>query len=370
MKSLAYAIYGLILLGLLWLTAKVCFGLSLLALMLLLPLTSVAMGQQPNLDGTQAMRDLGHIMFFDKRLSDGTTSCADCHNPAMGWTDKRPKAVGRIGSMIDGEFRPDGVTGVRRSTPILNVCLIENMKSSLMFVDGRAKDPFEQCIGPIANPDEMSNQTPQQMVNRVSRLVDYQNRIRAAFGTTTMSVPQYQAAMVSFERQIKAVDTPLGRYLAGDKHALSASEKRGADLFVSVGCVTCHPAPYFTTGLFANTGIEARFRQQKEDIGLQKTTKDPKDRGAFKIPGLVNVSQRGPLTHKGDIPSIHAMLVHYNAGGRFLRNGEERRDKNLHPLIKPLKLSKEQFDDLENCVENLTLAYDTPKIEAPREFPR
>ena len=46
---------------------------------------------QPN----AARVELGRALFFDPRLSaKGVMSCASCHNPALGWTDGRPTAVG------------------------------------------------------------------------------------------------------------------------------------------------------------------------------------------------------------------------------------------------------------------------------------
>ena len=38
---------------------------------------------------------LGHMLYFDKRLSaDGTVSCATCHSPEEGWSDKDPVSSG------------------------------------------------------------------------------------------------------------------------------------------------------------------------------------------------------------------------------------------------------------------------------------
>ena len=36
------------------------------------------------------MRDLGRVLYYDKRLSvDNTVACADCHDPKFGFTDGR-----------------------------------------------------------------------------------------------------------------------------------------------------------------------------------------------------------------------------------------------------------------------------------------
>jgi len=44
----------------------------------------------------RAKTELGRLLFFDTRLSrDEGQSCASCHDPAKGFSDGRPRAVGR-----------------------------------------------------------------------------------------------------------------------------------------------------------------------------------------------------------------------------------------------------------------------------------
>ncbi len=43
---------------------------------------------------------LGKLLFFDKRLSaDNATACANCHDPAKGWSDGLPRSVSPAGEM-------------------------------------------------------------------------------------------------------------------------------------------------------------------------------------------------------------------------------------------------------------------------------
>ena len=51
---------------------------------------------------------LGRDLFFDTRLSGSSMiSCATCHNPALGWSDGQPTAVGdgakRLGLLVVDE---------------------------------------------------------------------------------------------------------------------------------------------------------------------------------------------------------------------------------------------------------------------------
>ena len=59
---------------------------------------------------TPARIELGKNLFFDPRLSGSQwISCASCHNPALGWSDGLPTAMG------------DGMKKLGRATPtILN----------------------------------------------------------------------------------------------------------------------------------------------------------------------------------------------------------------------------------------------------------
>ena len=324
-------------------------------------------GAYPTEDGTQAQIDLGRNLYFDRELGEGLTSCADCHSPAHGFTqpalDDPTKgtaiAVGRIG-LPDS---PAGRQGTRKAQTTLNSCLTEYLRTNDMFWDLRAANPFVQCIGPIANPDEMSNQTPQQMVQRLTPR--YAALTQRAFGSPTLTVDRYQAAMVAFERTIKAIDTPLSRWLGGrDDHGMSGSEIRGARIFRKT-CIVCHESPTFSNGLAASTGIEYRFGAR--DIGLQKTNGNVGSQYKFKTPGLVDVASRPPYTHKGDLATLADVVKHYNAGGYFRYGPKEpfQRDPNIDPLIRPLGLNESQMTDLENCLTYSTVPYDMPNISPP-----
>ena len=64
---------------------------------------------------TPARIELGKNLFFDPRLSGSQwISCASCHNPALGWSDGLPTALG------------DGMKKLARATPtILNTAYNE-----------------------------------------------------------------------------------------------------------------------------------------------------------------------------------------------------------------------------------------------------
>ncbi|HEU4387673.1 MAG TPA: cytochrome-c peroxidase, partial [Blastocatellia bacterium] len=68
--------------------------------------------------------ELGRDLFFDKRLSsDGTVSCATCHDPQLAFTDGKQVAEGVAGRR-----------GTRNSPTVLNA-----MFNGGQFWDGRAQ---------------------------------------------------------------------------------------------------------------------------------------------------------------------------------------------------------------------------------------
>ncbi|MGO4264018.1 cytochrome-c peroxidase, partial [Lysobacter sp. TAB13] len=90
---------------------------------------------------TPAKLELGRRLFGDPTLSsNGTVSCATCHDPALGFTDGVAiwKGVARVPL-------------VRHTPHLWNLAW-----GAAFFWDGRARTIEEQVHGPIENPLEMA----------------------------------------------------------------------------------------------------------------------------------------------------------------------------------------------------------------------
>ena len=226
---------------------------------------------------------LGRRLFFEKRLSkDSTISCSTCHDPALAFTDARPKAVGILNRR--GEFR---------SPRILN-----RVYGRLFFWDGRTKTLEEQVTMPIENPLEMDLPLPAA----VARLAnDYSG----------LTVESMRLALASYVRTILAGDSPYDRYLAGNPDALSDSAKLGLKVFRGKGgCISCHVGPNLSDEALHNTGI---------------------GKGAFKTPSLREVARQGPYMHNGSLDALEDVIEYYGKGGN---KGPE-----LDPELRELNLS-------------------------------
>src|SRR5262249_35407185 len=112
---------------------------------------------------TVAKWELGKKLYFDAILSsDGTVSCASCHDPRRGYTDQAAVSTGIKGSK----------GGISAPT-VLNAAY-----SPLLFLDGRALSLEDQAQGPPQNPREMfdgEGHAWQKVVRRVRQQPDYRH---------------------------------------------------------------------------------------------------------------------------------------------------------------------------------------------------
>ena len=175
---------------------------------------------------TPAKVELGRQLFFDARLSsDGTVSCATCHNPVMGFTDGRATSMGTQAQV-----------GGRSAPSVINLAYAPNG----VFWDGRAASLEAQAIGPIANPIEMSN-THENVVARLNTIPGYQEQFAHVFGAPEVTIENVGKAIAAFERTIISGNAPWDRFIKGETGALSEEATRGWDLFQNKAlCIRCH----------------------------------------------------------------------------------------------------------------------------------
>lgn len=305
--------------------------------------------------------ELGKRLYFDKRLSaDGTVSCASCHDPTKGFADGRPVAVG-----IRNQ------AGARNSPTVLYAGF-----SEVQFWDGRAPSLEEQAKQPLINPVEMGQPSHEAVVKAVRSIPDYPPQFQKAFGSPDVTIERIVQAIAAFERTLAPFASPFDRFLAGEKDAISDSAKRGFQLFLGKArCVTCHEFnaafPFFTDNKFHNIGVamkgnfeqlarEAQSIQAKgkeaeavlshkpgvEALGRWIVTREPKDIGAFKTPGLRNVALTAPYMHDGSLKTLEEVMEFYNKGGEP--------NPNLDGGMRPLGLTPEEIADLVEFMKSLT----------------
>jgi cytochrome c peroxidase len=251
---------------------------------------------------------LGRWLFFDPRLSaDGTVSCATCHRPEHAFSEPTAVSTGIRGQR-----------GTRKAPPIVNAA---TAVYPAFFWDGRARSLADQAKGPIANPVEMGN-THAGAARAVAAAAGYRAAFREAFGDERVDIDRIAAALAAYEATRLSGGSAYDRYEAGDDSALSPLAKEGRDLFFGAGrCSACHLGPNLTDARFHNIGIGYAWqpglahRDAFADPGRAAVSSEERDTGAFKTPGLRDVSRHAPYMHDGSIATLEEVVFYYVTGG-------------------------------------------------------
>ena len=316
---------------------------------------------------TLAKIDLGRKLFFDRRLSlNKTISCAMCHVPQQGFSSNEMKtAVGIEGRTVN-----------RNSPTIYNVAY-----HTTLFHDGRETTLEQQVWSPLLAQNEMANPSIGFVLKTIKSSADYAGLFEQAFGKMP-GMETVGMALASYQRTLISANSKFDQWQFGkNNHAMSATEKKGYDIFVGKGgCVNCHVISdkyaLFTDNGFHNTGIgfaesmqttpdkhkiqlapgvftevdadivDSVSESTANDLGRYAVTLDPSDRWKYKTPSLRNIALTAPYMHNGSFETLQQVVAFYNKGG--VTNPE------IDPLIKPLKLDATEQANLVAFLRALT----------------
>jgi len=251
--------------------------------------------------------ELGRQLFFEPRLSvDGTVSCASCHDVIKGTgVDGRATSVGVAGK-----------TGSRNAPTVWNAALLNTL-----FWDGRAASLEEQSKGPLINPVEMAMPDHKAVITRLKKIPGYTRQFAAVFGgADPLTIDNVARAIAAYERTLLTPESPVDRYLKGDKQALSPQAQQGMQLFQKLRCVGCHSSPTYAGYVripgaifypwnlqrfpyFKGSIYDTKYELTK-DLGRFEVTKREKDKHMYRIPSLRNVELTGPYMHNGKVPNL------------------------------------------------------------------
>ncbi len=314
----------------------------------------------PDNPQSPAKIELGKLLFFDTRLSgDASVSCATCHEPKDGWAF--PDQVSR---------GYPGAIHWRNSQTVVNSAYLNKL-----FWAGAAK-ALEGQAPSAAKGAVSGNGEADMMEARLAFIPEYRKRFNEVFGDTWPRLSNAWKAIAAFERTLVQTDTPFDKYMRGDKGALSDQQKRGMKLFTGkANCIQCHKGALFTDQKYYNLGVpraeiwsesglaqitfryelyakgvaETMYRTLKDDPGLYFRTKQKRDKGKFRTPSLRYVVYTAPYMHNGAFFDLTEVVEFYNEGG-----GTNEFAENKTKLIKPLKLSEKEIEDLVAFIESLS----------------
>ncbi|GJM22897.1 MAG: hypothetical protein DHS20C15_28120 [Planctomycetota bacterium] len=275
---------------------------------------------------------LGRWLFFDGRLSgDSSVSCATCHIPEFGFSEPTPVSTGIRGQR-----------GARKAPSFINAVWAFYPET---FWDGRAADLEEQAIGPIANPIEMGS-THDVAVKSIAELPNYRPFFERAFGDREVTLDRVAEAIAHYERTRVSGNSRYDQWRELDDEddaelwatLLSEEERLGEELFFGKAlCATCHTGTSFTDSRYHNLGVGWDAETETfADIGRFEVTGEEVDKGAFKTPGLREVTLRAPYMHDGSEATLRDVMELYNKGGNA--------NPWLSPKMKPLNLSEPEID--------------------------
>jgi cytochrome c peroxidase len=316
---------------------------------------------------------LGQRLFFDARPSaNGTVACATCHVPARAWTDGRAQAA--------------GLGPLDRNTPTV----LDAGLGRWFGWDGAADSLWAFAVKPMLHPAEMGGSA-----HGVAAVVRgdpryaclYEAAFRAPPGADDERVLVDAAkALAAYVETIRSGRTPFDEFrdalARGDRAALARyplAAQRGLKTFVGKGaCRVCHFGPGFTNGEFHEIGIPFTLGPGRVDAGrhegIKRLRSDPLNLlgrfsddasgaaatqtrhvesthasfGQFKTPSLRNVALTAPYMHNGRLATLRDVVRHYSEldMDRVHADGES--------LLRPLKLSERETDDLVAFLESLT----------------
>jgi cytochrome c peroxidase len=326
---------------------------------------------------------LGRTLFFETRLSpDRRLSCASCHDPALGWSERRGRSQGRV--------------ALERNTP----SLLDVRLRRWFGWDGGHDNLWATSLRPILDPRELaaSPATVASLLRGDARLASCYARAfrRDAAGVADEALAIDTAkALAAFQETIDSPRTPFDDFRdaldRGDRDAaarLPIAAQRGVRLFVGKGnCAFCHLGPAFTNGEFHSIGIpfftatgadggrHAGIRNLQAskltllgpwndapDLAPGTATRhvDPQHRnfGEVRVPGLRDVARTAPYMHDGSLASLREVVKHYSDldPDRLHSDGEA--------ILVPLKLNDAEIDDLVAFLEALSPTSAAPDASA------
>lgn len=321
---------------------KVFFAAGLISFVLLLGQIIISCTNKNTSSATVVSEadkiELGRYLFFDRRLSvNNTRSCGTCHNPQFAFTDGYKRSLGVYADLHQ-----------RNTEPLFNLAYFKYLTAA----DSTLHSSLQQMNNPLFNdhPAEMGVKGNEaKILQKIATDKMYQERFAAV--QKEISWINIKQAISSFINSIYSGNAPYDQFLKGDSTALTASQKRGMQLFFSVElkCASCHggfnfSSPslknekgdtvfYFNTGLY---NVDGKGAYPAYDAGLYQLTKNKTDMGKYRVPTLRNLVFTAPYFHDGSAAGLAEVINSYAAGGRKIEQGIYKGDGGTNPYKDPL----------------------------------
>lgn len=301
--------------------------------------------------------ELGKKLFFDGRIGgDGSTPCVACHLPDLGWDFPADISLGYPGTVH-----------WRNSQTIVNSAYYGKLfwAGSSKSLEAQAKSAAKGAVAGNGEDDIMEA--------RLALVPEYVTSFNQIFGDNYPKISNVWKAMAAFQRTLIQTDTPLDKYLMGDKSALTAQQLKGKALFEGKAqCIACHNSALASNEKYYNVGVPTNLRWESEALTqitfryelyakgsnekmYRKTKADPgvyfrgkrKDmKGKFRTPSLRYTKYTAPYMHNGTLATLADVVDFYDRGGIAADGRTTGYPATKSPLIKPLGLTVTEKSDL------------------------
>lgn len=306
---------------------------------------------------TKEKVELGRLLYFDTRMSaDGATSCNTCHPAHTGYTARTAISMGGTGT-----------SHWRNASTLYNVAYFEkfNWDGARGSIEDQNDGAWSGAVAGNVDVDLAEE--------RLAQVPDYRTKFKVVFGEDLPTWANALRSVAAYQRTLNSKSVPFDAFLKGDDEAIGEAAKRGYKLFTGkANCIQCHDGALLSDDRYHNLGVPPspdvlnssnkqitfRFEQAsngvprklyesaRDDLGLYYVTKRAGDIGKFRTASLRELKHTPPYMHNGVFKTLREVIDFYDQGGGA--------NPNKSPLIKPLKLTKDEKADLLAFLESLS----------------
>lgn len=344
--------------------------------------------------------ELGHTLFFDKRMVSGAGNCRTCHDLTLGGADTKAR----------GQTTVFGTQVFGRNTPtIFNVAFVPGLnhwgglfsavwsiptdtgssaleQAHFVYNDPYYRATYEEVFGPMPDLSDTVRFPPVGNY-RTPAWMGMTPEDQKAMGRVVTNLGK---ALEAYQRKMIDKNSAFDRYMNGEEDALTPSAIRGAKLFIGkAGCNECHSGPNFSDFKFHNIGVPqgalardygfigAGAFQATYPFNANSEYSDDPERGAamvqnimpvpsaelpvicgsdpapgcgaFKTARLRSVALTAPYMHTGGFTDLWDVVAFYNEGA-----GTDGYVGHRENAIRPLYLTDDEITDLVSFLQSLT----------------
>ncbi|VAW48406.1 Cytochrome c551 peroxidase [hydrothermal vent metagenome] len=234
---------------------------------------------------------LGEKLFHDVNLSkNNTLSCASCHDLHKGGTDNLELPVTAIQQRAKNP-----------SQHLFNTPSVFNATFNFVQTwEGQVKTLEQHIAIPLFNDFEMGNENWNQILDYLNKIPEY-TLLFSQLYPVPISGEAVTDAIAEFEHSLITPNSRFDRYLKGDRHALTAHELDGYQLFKERGCSTCHHGVNIGSSMFQKSGV---FKP----MFVTNNNHSQEDQKLLKVPSLRNIALTAPYFHDGSVDNLEEAI--------------------------------------------------------------